>query len=361
MDEKRNIEIVQNFSIDSITLAEEDYNRDYYYSHPDLAIDKPCPTSCIQDMLDNPLAPTMQDKNYKISNVFNDTIDDNILNYYHTDVFAMLPPNYLPAVLHGHTYFEIVFILSGSCVNYSGNHILEMKSGDVLIMAPNTLHAISAFNDSCRLINIMIRTSTFKDTFFNIFSEHDILYSFFYNVLFHYKTNTYILFHTGSDDFLKTTALQLLEEITHHHPYQQQMKVSYIRLLFSRLLNRHSGSADIWNDGVCDKNHEVTLILSYMQQHSQLSLQELSRFFGYSERQMTRILKSYTGENFRENMQHIRMRQAAQMLEDGEYTIDKITGLLGYSTAYGLRKIFVQEYGMTPSEYRKKYTETIPF
>lgn len=43
----------------------------------------------------------------------------------------------------------------------------------------------------------------------------------------------------------------------------------------------------------------------------------LSRFFGYGQRHMTRILKSYTNEGFQQNLQHIRMQFALKYLGEG--------------------------------------------
>lgn len=344
----------QQYCINPLIFAEEQYNLNYILTHPDEHLDELCTSEKMQNMLNSPDTPVHSDPDLSTINTTGTVISDSILNLHHTDIYASIAANYAPPVLHTHTYIEIVYLFSGTCINYSGNQTLQLKTGDFLILAPNTLHAISSFNPDCRFVNLMIRTSIFENTFFKSFSEYDILYKFFHTVLFEYKINSYILFHTGEDEFMKSIILQLLNETEHNHSYQEKMKISLMQILFTQILNRHADSAIVFNDGINNLNHDVTLILSYMQYHYQnLSLTELSTFFGYSERQLTRILLKYTGENYRENMNHIKMRKAKQLLEETDISIDVITGMLGYSTPYGFRKIFKAEYGITPNEYRK--------
>lgn len=359
MKQKNNfIQSRQQYIVPPLIFKEEEYNRNYYLEHLEDHLDEPCPPEKLQELIDCPDAPFRIDPDLAAINKSGNVIGDSILNIHDTDIYASIAANYSPPVLHTHTYIEIVYLLSGHCINYSGNQVLHLKKGDFLIMAPNTLHGISAFNPDCRLVNLMIRTSIFETTFFNSFSEYDILYKFFHTVLFQYKVNSYLLFHTDPDEFMRSIVIQLLNETEHRHSYQEKLKISLVQILFTQILNRHADSAVVYSDGVNDLNHDVALILSYMQRHYQdLTLKDLATFFGYSERQLTRILIKYTDENYRENMNHIKMRKAKQLLEETDLTIDTITGMLGYSTPYGFRKNFKSEYGITPNEYRRSVHE----
>ena len=348
------ISLTHTFRIDSLTLEEEAYNKAYYLEHPELHLDSPCRQSDVLSLFKAEDSPYFKDKSYQVSTVFHNNIDDSILNYFHTDIYAHVPPNYMPTLLHGHTYLEIVFVLTGECKNYSGNQILHLSEGDFLILGPNTQHGISAFNDRCRIVNIMIRSSIFQKTFFSNFTENDILHTFFSDVLYRYKTNSYLLFHTGTDTLLKTLVINLLEEIRYRRPYHEQTKEAYLRLLFARLLNRHTVHANVYHDGISNRNHDVTLLLAYMQEHYQtLKLSDLALFFGYSERQISRILINYTQKNYQENMLEIKMRKAVQLLLETDCSIDKIADMLGYSTPFGFRKKFKKRYGTTPFAFRK--------
>lgn len=337
-------------------ILEERYNKKYYEEHPEYDWDTAWDTEQFNDFINAEDSPYKLDSEWKIARPYNEILSDNLLDHYHTDIYAMIPPNYLPMYMHWHTYFEIAYILEGTCVNYSGNQKLILKEGDMLILAPNTAHAISAFSDECRMINVMIRSSAFTDTFFNQFNQEDILYSFFQNVLFQYKTNTYILFQTQMDSIIKNVLFILPEEILPYHRHQTEVRTSALSLIFSRLMDQHASGAIIFSDDDTHKVHAIALILSYIQQHyCNLSLKQLSNFFGYSERHMTRILKKYTGKNYQEHVIGLKMRSAANLLKNGNKTIDEIADTLGFSTTYSFRKCFKAYYSITPGEYRKRY------
>lgn len=348
------IHVTQQYHINPLIFKEEEYNLNYIRTHPNDHLDEICTPESLQDILAASDSPLHSDPDLSAIEANGNTLGDSILNLHHTDIYASVAANYAPPILHTHTYIEIVYLFNGTCINHSGNQTLQLEAGDFLILAPNTLHAISSFNPDCRFVNLMIRTSIFENTFFKSFSEYDILYKFFHTVLFEYKINSYILFHTQNDPFMKSIILQLLNETEHNHSYQEKMKISLMQILFTQISNRHTDNVVVFNDGINDLNHDVTLILSYMQYHYQsLSLAKLSAFFGYSERQLTRILIKYTGENYRENINHIKMRKAKQLLDETDMSIEIITGILGYSTPYGFRKTFKAEYGITPNDYRK--------
>lgn len=74
---------------------------------------------------------------------------------------------------------------------------------------------------------------------------------------------------------------------------------------------------------------------------------------------------SYTGFlwKFRRTMQctpyeyltRLRMQYAKQLLQEGEYRINEISALCGYSSAYYFSNAFRQYCGLSPSAYREKY------
>ena len=54
-----------------------------------------------------------------------------------------------------------------------------MRTGDICIMAPDVTHSLSAFHDEDYIINILIRKSTFEQSFFGLLDSDTILSDFF--------------------------------------------------------------------------------------------------------------------------------------------------------------------------------------
>lgn len=141
-------------------LLEEEYSKSYYEKHPEYNWNQPWYMADFQDYTDFIHAensPYKLDDEWKIANPKSEIFYDTLLDHYHTDIYAMIPPNYMPLLMHAHTYFELAYVLEGTYINYSGNQELTLKEGDMLILAPDTAHAISAFSGNCRMINVMIK------------------------------------------------------------------------------------------------------------------------------------------------------------------------------------------------------------
>ena len=85
----------------------------------------------------------------------------------------------LASFIHSHSFFEIIFVLNGFCSNDIGNYNLKLKKGNVCIIAPNTTHALSIFTDDCIVLNLLVRSSTFEKSFFELIKSNDILSAFF--------------------------------------------------------------------------------------------------------------------------------------------------------------------------------------
>lgn len=344
----------ENFTISDTLLEEAAYCKEYYYSHPGNDWSTPKVAADYDDFFEK--SPFGKDEAWQKMRMdyFDNYMADDVLDAYQTNVYAMIPPNYFPALWHYHTYFELVYVLSGTATNYSANGVLELHEGDLMILGLGSKHAISSYNDDCILVNIMVKNATFWEFFSNNTYENDILYNFFTNVLTHYVEDTFILFHTGDDALLRSLIISLLEKDQFYHKYSDLERESAISLLFSRLMNKYASTSELINNDSTEKNYDITMILSYMQQHyKDISLSSLSQFFGYSERQTRRLLLKFTGKGYQDNLDFIRMKEAKNLLQNTNVSIEEIAGEVGFSSVYSFRKNFKHYYGLTPSNYRK--------
>ena len=66
-------------------------------------------------------------------------------------------------------------------------------------------------------------------------------------------------------------------------------------------------------------------------------------------------LKSMTGMSPVEFIREIRVKRAAQLLEDRKHNITEVTYMVGMNDSRYFSKCFKNTYGMTPSEYRKQF------
>jgi AraC-like DNA-binding protein len=81
------------------------------------------------------------------------------------------------------------------------------------------------------------------------------------------------------------------------------------------------------------------------------SVEELGLDVGMSRMQLYRKLKALTGQSANEFIRTIRLKRAAQLLEQNQLTIAEITYEVGFNDLQYFRECFKKLFGVTPSEY----------
>lgn len=269
------------------------------------------------------------------------------------DVCIHRHDRYSPAIMHSHDFIELICVLNGQCTNYLETESLHLATGDICIIAPDTNHAIQAASDDAIIYNLLIRTSTFQTAFFEVLSDDNILSDFFLRMLYHSPVNSHLLFKTGNDPEFYRYIGWIYSEYASQQQYKNRMLINLVSSFFVHLLRKHS--ADVQTNFSVPHEENIVYVLRYLQMHYKtLTLNELSNFFGYSTRQMQRLLHASTGLSFRENILKLKMNEAQRLLENSSLSVDIIAERLGYSTAESFRHTYKNYFGHTPSVSRKK-------
>jgi transcriptional regulator GlxA family with amidase domain len=80
----------------------------------------------------------------------------------------------------------------------------------------------------------------------------------------------------------------------------------------------------------------------------------LARESGISRRQLNRKLRALTGQSVREFIRIMRLKRAAQLLQQQSGTVTEIAYEVGFNNIGHFAKIFREQFGVSPSEYLKK-------
>jgi len=338
---------------DYLPLNEKEYiYKELYLSHPQFELDKPKTTKHIDSLLEKlnlnieslkyPVKPSSQKEsmNEKMFPKSNDVIVSKHLRYS-------------PCFLHTHSFFEIVFILNGSCTNKVSDTILKMNTGDVCIIAPNTIHALSVFSDDCIAINLLVRATTFEKSFFEILKTNDVLSSFFSRALYSSNSQSYVLFTEQTDQRIMYSVIEMYHEFNSLYKYSDRILTSMMSAFFIRLLRSDVKNIIVPMHSITSLDRNIIYILNHIfLNFKNITLKDLSLKYNYSERQMARILKEYTGKTFINIIQDIKMQKACELLENPNISINKIIEHIGYSNTTHFYKIFKKHYNMTPIDYR---------
>mgnify|MGYP002624449698 CR=1 FL=1 len=270
------------------------------------------------------------------------------------DVACSRHPRYFPPVLHHHHFFEAVYVVKGSCVNFINGTALPLTAGDLCILAPDTIHALSVFDDEADVRNIMLKKSTFESAFLSLMKDNDLLSTFFRRTFFSEHSETpWMLFHTGADEQVQALVLSIYREANGSAPYKRRMLSALISMFFITLIRDHENDVEIPAMQQASVEENFMFMMLYLQEHfATVTLSDFARLFNYSERQIQRIVKQATGLSFIENVQKLRMERAAQLLTDSKKSIASIAEECGYASLNNFRAIFRHAYGMSPQDFR---------
>jgi transcriptional regulator GlxA family with amidase domain len=109
------------------------------------------------------------------------------------------------------------------------------------------------------------------------------------------------------------------------------------------------------------KNHTDDIVLNsqdFMENNysKKISIDAMSEGLGISPRHFKRRFKKATGENPLAYLQLLRVENAKHKLETTRDPINEITWDVGYEDINSFRKLFKKHTGMSPKEYRNKFS-----
>jgi len=91
-----------------------------------------------------------------------------------------------------------------------------------------------------------------------------------------------------------------------------------------------------------------------------VAVAEMAGEAGMEERTFQRRFKAATGMTPVEYVQHIRVGKARELLEFTRRTVDQIAWSVGYEDAAAFRKLFHRITGLSPQDYRQRFSAPTP-
>jgi len=106
----------------------------------------------------------------------------------------------------------------------------------------------------------------------------------------------------------------------------------------------------------------VLQIQEYIEQHyaDRFTIDQLAVNHNLVRRTLERRFKSATGNSIIEYTQKVRVESAKKELERGRKSISDVMYDCGYTDSKAFRDVFKKHVGISPLEYRKKYTQYFP-
>lgn len=268
---------------------------------------------------------------------------------------------YAKMVNHNHSFVELNYMYSGSCIQYVDKQKIFLKQGQLLLMDKDTAHSIDRLEKSDILINILLQNESIStEILTKIVQSQSLIFDFLFNAS-HQETDHrhFLILDTQDNEVVQFLLYQMMSEYFMPNSHSQQKLKLLLPLLFIEL----SQQLEKQTIGQIDSHQKDMMeILLYIDQHYQsISLEQLAKNFGYNKNYISNKIKALTQHTFLELLERKRLKMAIAYMQDGQYSMEQISYLIGYESPASFFKLFKKYYHMTPLQFQKKLSKNDKF
>ncbi len=251
---------------------------------------------------------------------------------------------------HTHTFFEVLYILSGVSAQSVNGNPETFVEGDFCILPPSARHMQTSFPEGMA-VKIMIRPSAFTDICTGLLKGQDVLSRFLLDSIYNENCEQYLVFHTGQNPEIREQVLDMFQEMFSIDVYTDRIVTGMLMTLLTKL--SRNWQADVESVPLRNVDHEI---LTYLEEnYSTVSLEQLAGHLHYTVPYCSRYVKKLFGCTFSQLLNQIRFQKADLFLKNSSLTVNQISKMLGYENPENFMRAFKKIHKMTPSQYRELY------
>ena len=250
---------------------------------------------------------------------------------------------------HGHDYYEAMYVLEGHFTHIIDGETIELEAGSMLLMDPTVVHKVLPCSMADIAVSITMGPTLLVPRFMSTISRLPAVGPLFGKKLEHH----WMKINFGTDSLCHIYGQLLLCSYFDPNSHSD-ISTELLLLLFLTEADRAVRPEAIHSDqGI---NNDISRIARYIQAHcADVTAAEVAREFGYTENYITRALKKHYGMGFVKYRNRQCLMAATALLINTRKSVNEIAGEVGIPSVSHFYKLFLEEYHMTPTEYRSRY------
>jgi AraC-like DNA-binding protein len=249
-----------------------------------------------------------------------------------------------PKHLHSHGFFEISFCVKGHAVNTINGVPFDFQNGVCVILRPGDVHSLTEYDSKIyEHIDLYTPMETFKKIC-------DAAHENLFRELINAETPICFSFSNEMFSFLFDQSLLLKEMISNENPFFQTLHASMISIILSEWIKNKvyvKNFMPTWLNELLPKFNNINFV--------QKNITQIARETGFSLPYFSTQFKKHMGVSAIEYLTKKRVHLSKDLLaKDTKLRILDISGMLGFENPSTFSKHFMQEFKLTPKEYRKQ-------
>lgn len=249
---------------------------------------------------------------------------------------------------HCHDFLELSIVMDGEVEYHIEGMDYLLKKGDVLLANPGVYHK-EIINDKSK--NTMLYIAI------NNFSLSNIRENYIDNK----GMGPIVTFKNYNNEFLSCCEELIEEQNLKKKGYELILKSLVMKLLV--ILCREIEGDEVspqeehtYSFKISEKQNMVKEIIEYIDKHykNNISLDKIAKNMYVSPVYISKIFKEETGESPINHLIKVRLSKAEWLLKNTNMSIRAVAESVGYKDAYHFSKSFKKNYGISPSELKRK-------
>lgn len=248
---------------------------------------------------------------------------------------------YIDIPAHRHGFIECACVLNGTLRHIIGDQELVQPAGTFTYLPSAAEHCLQPEPD-CLCLTIKVKSSTFLK---------------FQLPNFPYFSSP-LIFSFGSDSYIREQMAMLCYQQEQELTYSDTIMENIFQTMMIYLMQNYMETITFPVPNQPARK-EIIEILNFMfENYQDVTLKSLSEEFHYSESYLSNLFHHYTGETFSQVLRRHKLQRAKEYLITTKWNLERICENVGYKDTTQFIRIFKEQYGCTPGQYRKQHKDT---
>ena len=248
---------------------------------------------------------------------------------------------------HAHkNWFELTIATKGRGTVLTNDVAIPVETGDIYLSFPCDFHSI--VSDSKEPLHF---------DFFSFFVEDPTFGADLEQIMqTHMPPDARVL----RDDTIASLVSMAIAELNSEGTYSKELLGALFMQLLIRLIRGflYDGGAGA-HSGVTDADALCYRLMNYIDTHiyTMTGLEELSEVTNYNYTYLSSLFRKTTAGTLADYYRRRRLETARLLIAEDKRSITEIATLLQYSSIYTFSRAFKDQYGVSPTQYKKKLPE----
>ena len=254
---------------------------------------------------------------------------------------------------HRHNYVEIVLMCQGHLTHIiDRTNRVELEEGDLLFLNQFSSHEILPAGMDDIAVNFMVLPEFF-DTAQEMLDKGNVISQFLLSAMRREGgEGQYLHFKAAPLLPVQNLAENMIWSLLKRQPDRRRTNQFTMGLLFLELVN-HGETLEAGGPSG-GRDQAVMEALAYIQSNYRTaSLTALANQMNLPDYALSKLIKTETGSTFKELLQQKRLHQAARLIRETDLPVSDVITLVGYDNTSYFYRVFREEFGLTPREYRQ--------